>query len=171
MLGVISLIGSYVLLALLLLSLNLYSNWGWRVKTGAIALVSIFYLVTYLSFPPILGWPTKDKIPTEFRLISGYALEPNKKTGEDGEIFLWVTDLSKNPKAAKPRAFVLPYSEELNRKVTSASDKIKKGKPQIGEIQENNTELPNSSQGLSKKQPKRIAINFFDLPDPSLPSK
>ena len=61
MLGVISLIGSYVLLALLLLSLNLYSNWGWRVKTGAIALVSIFYLVTYLSFPPILGWPTKDK--------------------------------------------------------------------------------------------------------------
>ena len=161
MLGVISLIGSYVLLALLLLSLNLYSNWGWRVKTGAVALVSIFYLVTYLSFPPILGWPTKDKIPNEFRLISGYALEPNKKTGEDGEIFLWVTDLSKNPKAAKPRAFVLPYSDELNQKVTSASDKTKKGKPQIGEIQENNKELPSSSQGLSKKTTKKNCYKLF----------
>mgnify|MGYP001270660733 CR=1 FL=1 len=171
MLGVISLIASYVLVALLLLSLNLYSNWGWKVKTGAVVLVSIFYLVTYLSFPPILGWPTKDKIPNEFRLISGYVLEPNKKTGENGKVFLWLTDLSKNPKVAKPRAFVLPYSDELNRKVASASDKLKKGKPQIGEIQNNNKELPTASQGLSKKQPKRIAINFFDLPDPSLPSK
>mgnify|MGYP001251646945 CR=1 FL=1 len=171
MLGVITLIASYVLVAFLLLSLNLYSNWGWRIKTGAVALVSIFYLITYLSFPPILGWPTKDKIPEEFRLIGGYVLEPNKKTGKNGEIFLWLTDLSKNPKVAKPRAFVLPYSEELNQKVASASDKLKKGKPQIGEIQDNNKELSTSSQGLSKKQPKRIAINFFDLPDPSLPSK
>ena len=171
MLGVISLTASYVLVAFLLLVLNLYSNWAWRIKGGLIVLVSVFYLITYLSFPPILGWPTKDELPSEFRLISGYVLEPNKKTGKDGQVFLWLTDLAEDPKIAKPRSFFLPYSEELNKKVATASEKLKKGKPQVGELQEERRDVPASSQGLSKNKPKNIAINFFDLPDPSIPSK
>ena len=57
-LGVTGLIAAYVLVALLLLSINLYSNWSWRVKATTIVVVSGFYLVSYFSFSPILGWPT-----------------------------------------------------------------------------------------------------------------
>ena len=171
MLGVISLVVGYVFIALLLLILNLYSNWGWRLKATMICLVTFFYIASYLSFPPIMGWPTKNSLPAEFRLIASYVLEPNKKTGENGQIFLWATDLAKNPKTTRPRAFVLPYSDTLSEKITSASEKIKKGKPQVGELQENQKESFAASEGLSRKKPKVIAINFFDLPNPTIPSK
>jgi len=171
MLGVVGLICAYVFIGLLLLNLNLYSNWNWRIKAAMICLVSFFYILTYLSFPPIMGWPTKDELPPEFRLISGYILEPDKRTGTDGQIFLWVTDLSKNPRATKPRSFSLPYSEKLSKKVAEASKKIEKGKAQIGEVQEIADGSYRNPQGLARIKPKSIAINFFDLPNPSVPSK
>ncbi len=171
MLGVVGLICAYVFIALLLLNLNLYSSWSWRIKAAMICLVSLFYVLTYLSFPPIMGWPTKDELPQEFRLISGYILEPDKKSGTDGQIFLWATNLSKDPRATTPRSFALPYSEKLRKKVAAASEKIEKGKAQIGEVQEAEDGSYRNPQGLSRIRPKSIAINFFDLPNPSVPSK
>ena len=54
-LGVTGLIAAYVLIALLLLSINLYSNWSWKVKACSIVVATLFYVITYLSFPPCWG--------------------------------------------------------------------------------------------------------------------
>ena len=66
-LGITGLVTAYVLLALLLLSVNLYSSWSWKIKFGSILLVTFFYAVTYLSLPPLLGWPTGDDPPARLR--------------------------------------------------------------------------------------------------------
>ncbi len=41
-LGISGILAAYILLAVLLLSINLYSGWSWRVKTAAIIIVSVF---------------------------------------------------------------------------------------------------------------------------------
>ena len=60
-----------------------------------IALVSAFYLVTYYSMPPLLGWPTAADLPKRFNLVAIFVNEPDKSSGAPGEIFLWATDLAK----------------------------------------------------------------------------
>ncbi|MCK5498953.1 MAG: hypothetical protein KAI77_07110, partial [Gammaproteobacteria bacterium] len=69
-LGISGLIAAYIVLAVLLLSINLYSKWSWHVKAITIIITSAFYIVSYFSFPPLLGWPTKQALPSHFRLLS-----------------------------------------------------------------------------------------------------
>jgi len=45
-LGITGIITAYILLALLLLSINLYSKWSWQIKAATIVLTSVFYVVT-----------------------------------------------------------------------------------------------------------------------------
>ena len=54
-LGIAGLVAAYILIALLLLSINLYSNWSWKVKAGSIVVTTLLYVVTYLSFPRCLA--------------------------------------------------------------------------------------------------------------------
>ena len=103
-LGVAGLIASYIVIAILLLSLNLYSRWRWPVKAFAILLVSAFYVVSYRSIPPLLGWPVGQDLPKKFNLVAVYVAEPDKVTGDEGEIFLWLTSLDQGFKNLKPRS-------------------------------------------------------------------
>ncbi len=80
-LSVAALIAGYVLLAVLLLSLNFHSHWPWQVKAGAVTLVSGFYIVTYYSFSPLLGWPAAAELPNRFQLLAVDIREPDKTTG------------------------------------------------------------------------------------------
>jgi hypothetical protein len=57
------LVAAYVLVAVLLLSVNLYSRWSWQVKAATVIVVSLFYVNTYFSFPALLGWPISASLP------------------------------------------------------------------------------------------------------------
>ncbi len=163
------LVAAYIVLALLLLSVNLYSNWRWPVKIGLIVLVSAFYIVSYLSIPPLLGWPTDERLPRQFNLVAIYVQEPDKLNGTEGDIYIWVTDMRTPPSQARPRAYRLPFTPELHARVVQAGNKLRKNLPQLGEIEEEGpgaTPLDTSQLGQES-----VNIQFYDLPDPLFPEK
>ncbi|MCG8378429.1 MAG: hypothetical protein MI865_03020, partial [Proteobacteria bacterium] len=108
--GITGILAGYILLGLLLLSINLYSNWSWYIKAFTIVLTSAFYVITYFSFPPLLGWPTSQHPPEQFRLIAAHVVQPNKETGEEGSVYIWLTEIEDMNTSAEPRAYELNYS-------------------------------------------------------------
>lgn len=171
-LGTIGLTVAYVVVALLLLSVNLYSRWPWWVKLGTIAVTSLFYVVTYVSYPTLLGWPTDAQLPERFRLLAVHVQEPSKVTGAEGKIFLWATDMSQ-PSDAEPRAYRVPYTGPLHQRVVEAGNKLRKGLPQLGETEEEEARSipPDAIEDSTRYGQKSVRIEFFDLPDPLFPDK
>ena len=167
-LGTAGLIAAYVLIAVLLLGINLYSAWSWKIKAGLIIVVSSFYIISYFSFPPLLGWPTKAKLPKQFSLIAARVSEPDKISGEEGEIYLWVMELTSG--TAKPRAYRLPFTPELHAKVTAATEKLGEGMQQLGEVVGEQTNRGNQLDQKGDGQPS-ADIDFYDLPAPLFPEK
>lgn len=140
---------AYTLLAALLLGLNLFSRWPWRTKVLATVIVSISYVVMYVSFPPLLGWPSKDAMPRRFSVIGIYMREPDKMSGDEGNIFFWVAD--RDPRAARPnvpRGFIVPFTPELHARAKQVGAKLKKNIPQVGELEDADLE----THGLPKDQ-------------------
>lgn len=188
LLGTSGLVAAYVVVALLLLVLNLNARWSWTVKALAIAMVSALYLVTYYSIPPLLGWPTEQRLPKRFNLIAVYVQEPDKASGRAGEILLWASDMAEGLRGAEPRSYRLPFSQSLHEKVQEAGNKIRKGLPQLGEVKEEKiagkAKAASSAEGEQKtvdtpgKSAAAVAggqssanIEFYDLPDPLFPEK
>lgn len=168
-LGISGLIAAYILLAALLLSVNLYSKWSWQLKTITIIITSVFYIISYISFPPLLGWPTNQKLPAHFRLLATEVHQPDKLTGEEGSVFLWLKEVEDITTLVLPRAYVLPYSSLLHEKIINVQSKIDRGIPQLGEYEEDSMrqEVINSSETGQKS----LDIQFYDLPDPLFPEK
>lgn len=171
LLGTSGLVAAFVLVALLLLILNLYTRWSWQIKAAMIAVVSAFYLVTYFSLPPLLGWPTDAALPERFNLVAIVVHEPNKSKGTPGEIFLWATDLAAGAGETEPRAYRVPFSNELHARVVEAGNKMRKGMPQIGEVNDEPPTPGARPTDVSEGGQKSTAIEFFDLPDPLFPEK
>ena len=170
-LGIIGLTAAYILTVLLLLSINLYSRLSWRVKAAAIVVAAVFYIVSYHSLPPLLGWPTAAELPSRFRLVAAEVRQPDKQSGEKGAVFLWAQDLRDLSATVKPRAYELPYTDDLHELVLKAKSRMEKGMQQLGEYKR-----PDSGHVRIVDDLRRIAqdahvIEFYDLPDPLIPEK
>ena len=168
-LGITGIISAYVLLGLLLLSINLYSKWSWQVKATTIVLTSAFYVITYFSFPPLLGWATSQNPPQQFRLIAAHVVQPNKDSGEDGAVYLWLTEIRDMTTTGEPRAYVFDYSNELHEKIINVNAKLDKDIEQLGEFKEPDDAFNEVTE--QKRGMKSIKIEFYDLPDPLFPDK
>lgn len=132
-LAVAELTAAYAALAILLLSLNLTSLWRWWVKAAAIVITTTFFGVTYYSITALLGWPTTQKIPTRFSLVSSQIAEPDKRTNSPGHIYLWADELdANNIPSGRPRSYELAYSTGLARKVNNAQEKRDRGVEVMG---------------------------------------
>jgi hypothetical protein len=166
----------YTVLAALLLGLNLFSRWPWRTKMLAIVIVSISYIVMYVSFPPLLGWPSKDVMPKRFSIVGVYMREPDKMSGEEGNVFFWVVD--RDPHAARqnvPRGYIVPFTPELHARAKQVGAKLKKNIPQTGELDEadlgtHGTPKEQKEGGQKSIKPKFDYI-FSDSAPEGLPPK
>lgn len=152
-----------MLIVVLLLSLNFYSNWHWVVKAAATTLAVGFFVVTYHSYAAILGWPINREVPTQFYLHAVQVVEPEK-------IYLWGTDLDRGMGSTVPRAYGLVYTAKLHDKVNKASRKLRKGLPVIGQVAK--------SEALSRDLVRGEQINvagddlvFVDAPQALVPGK
>src|SRR5215813_13471154 len=126
-------IASYVVIAVLLLSLNLASHWHWTVKAAAIAATAGFFAVSYVSIGGLIGWPSEARMPGHFQLHWATVVEPDKLNGLPGSIYLWVEALDENNMlAGTPRAFRVPYSRELADRIGRAKERIEQGTEQAG---------------------------------------
>lgn len=168
-LGITGIVAAYTLIGLLLLSINLYSRWSWQVKAATTILTSAFYVITYFSFPPLLGWPTTQYPPEQFLLVSTHVVQPDKETGEDGGIYLWLMEIKNLRNPAEPRAYRLEYSNALHEKIIEAETRMEKDIAQLGEFKkpaDNFSQLAGQKRGV-----KSAAIEFYDLPEPLSPEK
>lgn len=170
-LGITGLITAYILVAVLLLSINLYSNWSWRIKAFSVVITSVFYIIVYVSYPPILGWPTKESTPERFRLIGAHVQQPDKITGDEGAVYLWLSTLDDLTSEQPPRSYELPYSDELHEMVIHAKAKLEKGTAQLGETE--NLDDPNAKpvEGATRTTQISTKVQFYDMPDPLFPDK
>ena len=122
-LGIPGIIASYILIAIFLLYLNLYSNWAWQYKVGGIIVTSFFYLVLYFSFPPVLGSPTGENPPPDFRIIGTHVQKPGEPDGKDGMIYLWLARVDASLEIIEPpRAYKLPYTLGFHEKIIGVQE-------------------------------------------------
>jgi hypothetical protein len=122
-LGFIGTLSAYIIVAVLLLSLNVAPRWSWWVKATSIVVTSAFFIVTYYSIIDIMGWPVKDDMPEKFQLHWARIIEPDKLMNTPGAIFLWVEELDdQNIPFGIPRAFRLPYTVPLDNGLNDAQD-------------------------------------------------
>jgi hypothetical protein len=135
--SLISLVAAYVAVALLLLSLNMTSLWRWWIKAAAIIITTVFFGVTYSAISGLMGWPTTQKPPGRFNLISSRITEPDRRTHTPGHIFLWADELDiNNIPSGVPRSYQIPYSQALARKVSDAQEKRDRGIDVMGRLAE-----------------------------------
>ena len=167
--GITGIIAAYILIGLLLLSINLYSKWSWQVKAITIILTSAFYIITYFSFPPLLGWPTSQNPPEQFRLIAAHVEQPNKETGAEGAVYLWLTEIENMTDIPEPRAYQLDYSNELHEKIINVNAKLDKDIGQLGEFKEPDGKMVDIDE--QRRGVKSVEIEFYDMPDPLFPDK
>ncbi len=160
--GLVGIIGAYLVLAILLVNLIGYTRWAGSVKAALVLSVTALYYVTYLSVPPLRGWPTSEQLPRRFNLVGVRVQEPDKIANTLGRIYLWVMDMEQALGPHVPRAYALPFTPELHAKVTQAAGKLRKNIPQLGENEDDSkAETRQAAQG-----PQAPRLQFYDMPDP-----
>ncbi|MEE2778434.1 MAG: hypothetical protein VYE73_16910 [Acidobacteriota bacterium] len=124
---------AYAALAALLLNLGLASRWPLTVKLGAVVVVSVLYVGTYLGLRSMEGWPTTDVLPEHFRLYWVAVDEPVKQTGQEGAIYFWVRELDSNGEpVGPPRAHTVSWDEATAQEVHEAREALEAGRPVDG---------------------------------------
>lgn len=179
---ILATVAGYVVMAVLLLSLNLTSRWRWWIKGGAIIVTGLFFFATYLSIVSLLGWPAgQNRLPTSFALISTHIVEPDAFTGDDGAIYLWVEELDEdNFVVGQPRAIRLAYSEPQAENVENAQGLLDEGEqvagevgetPQEGDEAEGEAGAPGDRAGGGTYYPVEFTLQFNNMPAVVLPDK
>jgi hypothetical protein len=120
----------------------------WGIKAFIILLTLHVCLSVGMSIPNFAGWPSGDRLPDKFLVHWITIKEPDKKTKEDGYIYIWATTLSQQEKEVEgwkqyllsfgvqdftePRAYRTPYTREGHERGEDALKKIKNGEPVMG---------------------------------------
>ncbi|MFA5958193.1 hypothetical protein [Hyphomicrobium sp.] len=183
---------AYATLGALLLIAVTRGNLPWRAKAGAIVATSALYVVVFFRLQGLLGWSAYEALPPRFELLWARVVESDIVDNEAGAIYLWVETLDdSNRPSLVPRAYVLPYSAELAKKVKVAKNELMLGhhieaKPKdfgSGGGQNNPGGAPARTGGGIGGDPSggfldttflgggAPSINFAPLPPPILPPK
>lgn len=132
---IISLAAAYALVAALLAYVLLLSRLHWLFKVLATAATVALIPLTFHGIGELRGLPTDGPIPFSFRMLWAQIVEPAPLQGERGHVFLWLQTLdTDNFPVGQPRAYQLPYSDDLKIKVSEAMSKIAQGEQIQGTI-------------------------------------
>ena len=156
--AILVLTAGFIFICVLLLILNLRTDYHWGIKAGMISIATLFYLITLKTLPGFYGWPTLEPLPQKFRLISHEIQEPVNETDE-GVIYIWISSLDFDD--SSPRAYQYPYHPELHSRLEAAQKRIEFGHTIAGEIS-SDTSGNSSSVGLPR---------FHFIERPPLPAK
>jgi hypothetical protein len=142
-------VAAYVLLAVLLLSLNIFSLWRWWVKAGAIVVTTGAFVATYVAIAGLIGWPSFQNIPDRFSLLATKIVEPDKASGAPGHLYMWVEEIDeRNLPISPPRNHEVAYTVALANSLHAAQQKLNDGQQVLGEMLE--------QQGQPKEKAEQI---------------
>jgi len=148
--GVLGLSIAYVLLSTLLLAVLIRLPVPRLAKIAAIVGASLFYIVVFFATQRLLGWSAPVAMPERFQVLWTRVIEPNPARDNPGAIHLWVEELDDaNLPSGEPRAFRLPYTVDLARKVSKAQEEIDAGRPQGGIARFFGTDRPGEAMGAA----------------------
>lgn len=182
---ILATVAAYVVIAILLLSLNLTSRWRWWIKGAAILVTGAFFIVTYFSIVGLLGWPSEARPPDRFAVIATRVVEPNAFTGDPGAVYLWLEEIDDNNViVGEPRNYAFPFSEALAEAANEAQEMLNAGEEVAGEAQDpEETEEVTPAEGAPDVGepggqgqgggyvPIDFVLIFSDLPPVALPTK
>lgn len=132
---IVSLTAAYALVAALLAYVLLLSRLHWLFKTLATAATVALIPLTFNGVGELRGLPSDGPIPFSFSMLWAQVIEPNPLQSEKGHVFLWLQTLdADNFPLGQPRAYQLPYSDDLKIKVNDAMSKIAQGEEIQGTI-------------------------------------
>ncbi len=169
--GLVLLSMLYFLLAMLLLSLLIRTEFPARVKTLAIFAFVGMAILSQRGWQQMAGWPTSAPLPERFLYHAASVREPNAATGDPGLIHIWATELRPDGPAQEPRSYQLPYAPEDQKQIQDARERIRQsGLPQIGRKGggRNNSSLVSDAKRSAGALPN---FTLADLPNPALPEK
>lgn len=155
---ILTLTAAYALVASLLAYLLILSRLHWVFKGLATLSVVALIPLTFLGVGELRGLPTDGDIPDSFRMLWAQVIEPNLLQGENGHVFLWLQTLDRDnfPKG-QPRAYQLPYSDDLKIKVNDAMGKISQGEEIQGKVDAKKALPDATSEALA--QEIKIGLN------------
>jgi len=172
------LISSYLLIAGLLLMFCFYTPFAKKIKLSGVVFVSVFYFLSWNSYINILGWPSAQDLPEEFRIIWVVIEEPNKEIKKKGELYLWVRlfDEAKIVQG-QPRGYKLLWSEENYKKAQFALHKLKEGKQLNGKKtygvinKDKDGDKANLYESQGEEEEGAPSFEFEEIPAKTLPPK
>lgn len=142
---------AFILIATIGLWLMIYSKGHWLFKMAYIAVCLYFGIMTWASLSELSGWPSNSELPEKFMVGAVLVQDPMPAKKDQGAIYLWLIEIDQNNEAKKsepfillspfvskkreiePRAYRLPFTEQMREQASLISRMLKAGKPVVGE--------------------------------------
>lgn len=178
----IGLVLIYSVSTALLLALCFSDRLSRSLKIIMVVSVTALYFVAWYGYQATLGWPTKEMLPDNFRVIWITLEEPDKTRKTPGMIAFWVRRLDEAGLAyGRPRAHSIPWSEEAAEAAQEALDNLGKGELLNGRMSrdlaptaddvEPETHAFDTGKTLQNEDGSSPNFELFKVVPPSLPAK
>lgn len=132
---ILGLTAAYGLLGALLVWLVVASKLPFVARAGVVVLFAAAAPYTYRGIGELRGLPSDSPPPPSFIMHWARVVEPNPLTGDPGHVFIWLEALDQdNFPSGTPRAYQMPYEEDLVRRVEAAMGQIAGGEEVAGSI-------------------------------------
>lgn len=149
---ILTLTAAYALVVGLLAYLLLLSRLHWVFKALSTLATVALIPMTFHGIGELRGLPTDGPMPPSFRMLWAQVIEPNPLKGEKGHVFLWLQTLdADNFPVGQPRAWQLPYSDDLQIKVQDAMAKISQGEQVQGTVNDQPAEEGATAEQLAQE--------------------
>jgi len=123
--GILIILFIFIFIISLLLIISLKAKINWKLKFLLIALSTFVYVGVYQGMMSFAGWPSEQMLPEKFQIHWTYIREPNKFSGSEGAIYMWIEELDEyNVPFGIPRSFKLPYTPPLEEEIAEVQDNI-----------------------------------------------
>jgi hypothetical protein len=127
-------------------------------RSVTVATVALIPL-TFNGVGELRGLPTDGPIPFSFRMLWAQVVETAPLQAEKGHVFLWLQTLdAENYPVGQPRAYQLPYSDDLKIKVGEAMAKIAQGEEMQGTVDAEKA-LPEETAEALAQELESAALN------------
>jgi hypothetical protein len=136
---------AFLILIVVILWLIIHLKGKFWIKLTFVSVATYYCIVLWYSLATFAGWSSGDDLPKEFQVKWIVIKEPSKKTGHDGAIYLWVSDIENkaesrnilnflgyNAKGGEPRSFKVPYTRALHERAARAMGMLRRGIPVKG---------------------------------------
>jgi hypothetical protein len=130
----------------------------WALRLPLLAATPLLALAVWWQMSQRDGWPTAGHPADGAAFVAGVVEAP--RPGNSGAIYIW----AQPPSSTTPRAYRLPYTQQLERQVARAAKAAKRG-ARVG------VRAHTKSKNRGRDNVRAKSLEFYRLAPPTLPLK